>query len=67
MTDKINPSSFELLLLGVGQPAEMESVAPLRKGDLCPKCENGYLDYNGLLQLECPVCGFVNGDSGGCT
>lgn len=60
-------SSFEKLLLGIDQPEKVEVIVPLRKGEPCPICKNGKLDYNGLLQLECPVCGFVNGEGGGCT
>ena len=30
-------------------------------GALCPKCRQGILDYNGLLNLQCPVCGLENG------
>jgi hypothetical protein len=43
------------------------AILPLRKDSLCPLCGNGYLDYNGLLQLECAVCGFVDGEGGSCT
>ncbi len=34
-------------------------MAP-RQGDLCPVCGKGRLDYNGLLELECPACGYRN-------
>jgi uncharacterized protein (DUF983 family) len=30
----------------------------LRMGDPCPQCGQGKLDYNGLLELECPRCGY---------
>ena len=33
----------------------------LRLGDLCPKCHTGRLDYDGLLNLACPVCGYAIG------
>ena len=59
-------SSLELLLLGIGQP-EMPKVGPLRSGSVCPQCGQGRLDYNGLLQLECPRCGYASGEGGGCT
>jgi len=59
-------SSLELLLLGIGQP-EMPRVGPLRSGSVCPQCGQGRLDYNGLLQLECPRCGYASGEGGGCT
>ena len=61
-----NLSSLELLLMGLDRPAE-SSRPPLRLGSECPGCGKGKLDYNGLLQLECPLCGFVSGEGGGCT
>jgi hypothetical protein len=59
-------SSLELLLMGIGHPEASQSE-PLRSGAPCPNCGEGRLDYNGLLQLECPRCGYVNGEGGGCT
>ncbi|OGO40171.1 MAG: hypothetical protein A2Z03_06550 [Chloroflexi bacterium RBG_16_56_8] len=59
-------SSLELLLLGQNQP-ETPKTAPLQKGELCPQCSRGLLDHNGLLQLECPECGYVNGEGGSWT
>jgi uncharacterized protein (DUF983 family) len=59
-------SALELLLMGIGQP-ELPKSEPLRLGAACPKCGEGRLDYNGLLQLECSRCGYVNGEGGGCT
>jgi uncharacterized protein (DUF983 family) len=38
-------------------------IPQLHQGDLCPQCGRDKLDYNGLLELECPVCGFR--DTGG--
>lgn len=35
----------------------------LRCGVTCPVCDNGCLDYDGLLNLTCPECGF---SLGGC-
>jgi len=60
-------SSLEMLLLGTKQPETAEAEAPLHKDAPCPHCRVGRLDYNGLLQLECTLCGFVNGEMGGCT
>ncbi len=36
----------------------------LRSGDLCPGCGAGRMDYDGMLNLTCPQCGFSPG--GGC-
>jgi uncharacterized protein (DUF983 family) len=59
-------SSLELLLQGKWKPVE-EPRPPLRAGTLCPACGLGRLDYNGLLALECPVCGYASREGGGCT
>ena len=67
MTSPQELSSLEKLLLGIDQPVFIQPVTPLRKGEPCPLCGTGNLDYNGLLQLECPACGYVNGEGGGCT
>lgn len=40
---------------------------PVRSGSACPRCGIGLLDYNGLLDLECPVCGYIESGGGGCT
>ncbi|MFZ5821124.1 MAG: hypothetical protein ACOYYJ_14615 [Chloroflexota bacterium] len=59
-------SSFELFLQGKLQPVETTTV-PLRAGSTCPQCGKGKLEYNGVLALECPACGFTGGECGGCT
>jgi uncharacterized protein (DUF983 family) len=30
-----------------------------RPGQKCPQCQQGKLDYDGLLNLVCPQCGHV--------
>jgi uncharacterized protein (DUF983 family) len=59
-------SALERLLLQAEPPAQLANP-PLRCGEVCPQCGEGKLDYNGLLQLECPKCGFVSSEGGGCT
>lgn len=36
-------------------------------GDICPQCGQGKLDYNGLLELECPRCGYRYSTAGSYT
>jgi hypothetical protein len=40
---------------------EKEQPKELRAGDLCPQCAIARLDYNGLLNLACPGCGYAIG------
>lgn len=37
------------------------AVQELRRGDICPECGRGRLDYDGLLNLACSECGFAVG------
>jgi len=67
MTETKNLSSLEKLLLDIDQSDIVEVVRLLRKGELCPQCKIMHLDYNGLLQLECSACGFLNSEGGSCT
>ncbi|MEZ0396103.1 MAG: hypothetical protein ABWK53_06740 [Anaerolineales bacterium] len=46
--------------------AEIFPLRPPRSGDPCPRCGQGKLDYNGLLELECTVCGYRY-TNGACT
>jgi len=51
------------------QPS-IESITgmnPPGPGASCPNCGKGKLDYNGLLELECPRCGYVISSGAGCT
>ncbi len=45
-----------------------QSVAKtVRRGDACPQCGQGTLDYNGLLELACDQCGYALTGGAGCT
>ena len=61
------PSSF--MLANMSQKGtdvngwESEKSGELHSGDLCPACKQELLDYDGLLNLTCPSCGF---SVGGC-
>ena len=44
------------------KPLMVDLVVPeIRRGDRCPMCQQGIMDYDGLLNLVCPVCGYVLG------
>jgi len=59
-------SSFELFLQGKLESESME-LPPLQAGSNCPQCGQGVLEYNSMLVLECPACGYTGGGGGGCT
>jgi uncharacterized protein (DUF983 family) len=42
-------------------PVPAKVAHEVRPGDLCPQCHEGRLDYNGLLNLACPKCGYALG------
>ena len=45
------------------KPVRKTCHAPKYRGQ-CPKCGRGKLDYNGLIELYCPVCSYVVGNAG---
>lgn len=62
-------SAFELSLEGkLAPPDNVVHAVRLKWRDPCPKCGQGKMDYNSMLSLECPVCGYqAEGSAGGCT
>ncbi len=44
--------------IGKTRSAVKPCRAPKYQGK-CPRCGRGRLDYNGLLELYCPACGYV--------
>jgi hypothetical protein len=49
------------LMLSLDKSFLKEQSHELRSGDLCPQCREGFLEYDGLLNLSCPTCGFAVG------
>ena len=49
------------LVLSLDKSFPQEQSIELRSGDLCPQCCEGFLDYDGLLNLSCPACSFAVG------
>jgi len=59
------PRQSQPFVLQVERPRNLSvQVASPRAGDSCPVCGCATLDYDGLLNLACPHCGFTGG--GGC-
>lgn len=52
------PEALKVVHLDIPQ-----EVAEPHAGDICPRCFKGILDYDGLLNLACPQCGY---SLGGC-
>ncbi|KPL73613.1 hypothetical protein [Bellilinea caldifistulae] len=42
-------------------PSQNHSLRRAQPGKPCPACGVGIMDYDGLLNLVCPVCGFGEG------
>lgn len=54
LLEPLNPFTSE----GSQEQPDSEAIE-LHAGDLCPVCGSERLDYDGLLNLTCPVCGPV--------
>jgi hypothetical protein len=52
-----HPVETTTIKLTLDSPA-VEPVE-IRAGDLCPKCGQAEIDYDGLLNLVCPECGYT--------
>lgn len=44
-----------------GSETKTERPHEARAKGICPRCGEGVLDYDGTLNLTCPVCGVVEG------
>lgn len=56
--DDIWALNLELKPSGQDPVKNSEASREPHPGDLCPKCRQGKLDYDGLLNLSCPSCGY---------
>lgn len=45
---------------GEGKKEELPQTGEIRFGAICPKCLKGTLEYDGLLNLVCPLCEFTS-------
>jgi uncharacterized protein (DUF983 family) len=46
-----------------GRSVQQTRSCDVRPGDACPVCSRGRMDYDGLLNLVCPNCGYTLGGS----
>ncbi len=62
MNRTMNSLSFHLTWTAKENPEEPkpeEHPAAPRPGELCPRCRQARLDYDGVLNLVCPRCGYT--------
>lgn len=52
-------SAFEMALNLEFQFEAPQQGATPKAGDLCPQCRSARIDYDGLLNLSCPDCGYT--------
>jgi uncharacterized protein (DUF983 family) len=66
-TDRTTPADLDEheIHTNAALTCELQPGESLRPGMLCPRCGEGWIDYNGLLHLVCPVCGLT--EAGACT
>lgn len=50
-----------MLALELEEPLLAAPPYEPRSGDICPQCDAGKLDYDGMLNLACPKCGYAVG------
>jgi hypothetical protein len=65
MTDKYQAPSKDLPFVVVNEEKTKnqnwgeDQREEIRVGDLCPACQTGHVDYNGMLNLECEHCKYT--------
>jgi len=53
-------SAFEMSLsLEFQVDSQIQGKTTPQVGDLCPNCQSAKLDYDGMLNLSCPQCGYT--------
>lgn len=53
-------SAFEMALnLELQVESPQKGAATPKAGDLCPKCQSAKIDYDSMLNLSCPDCGYT--------
>jgi uncharacterized protein (DUF983 family) len=67
--DKVQPLNLTIQKKSVRKSPDADGKIDAGKslvpgpGEVCPQCEKGILDYDGMLNLTCPICGH---SFGGC-
>lgn len=58
-TDLTNLPYAEIAKLsGVDNTEYLKSDVKWHTGDICPQCQIGRIDYDGMLNLSCPECDY---------
>ena len=57
--EQVLVTPFAYLLQATAQEKTNTPALPGRAGDCCPRCAEGILDFDGLLNLHCPRCHYV--------
>lgn len=58
LPEDVRSRLFYRLELNDVRPDSGAHALAARPGELCPNCGQGVMDYDGLLVLKCPACGF---------
>ena len=60
-SDKFPPLAVYGLEMVGEEDERAGAIRELRQGSLCPQCGQEKLDYDGMLNLSCPGCGYTLG------
>ena len=62
---KTEPSRRQLSVFEMSVNLEFQMDSPQKgnaipkAGNLCPQCQSAEIDYDGMLNLSCPDCGYT--------